>query len=456
MKRLGIASFTARGGRVADSVAAAFEKEYEIVRYEGSLKEWCGGLFASGADGIIFVGACGIAVRTIAPFIKSKTTDPAVLVVDEAGQFVISLLSGHIGGANRLAVQAAEILGATPVITTATDVNGKFAVDVFAKENALRIGSMRAAKEISAALLRGEKIGVLCEGRIEGELPPELVLLEDDNWEEKKQSRPAQTNFEEKMPAHLGGIITIGSGRWADAARIEWMHSNAIGSWADAAQTEWAHANALEPMEAETSVKGSQLPPVVLHLYPNAYVLGIGCRKGKAEQEITKAVQRAIDMLGITMEDIAGAASIELKKEEPGLLEFCRKNKLQFETYSAEVLAAVEGNFSPSSFVKHVTGVDNVCERAALCMAREMSGQPDLEPVRNEWPARTRVEEAARYGQPDSEPVRNEWLARTKIEEAAGYEQPDTTEAGGRLILRKQAEDGVTVAVAEKSWSVRF
>lgn len=208
--------------------------------------------------------------------------------------------------------------------------------------------------------------------------------------------------------------------------------------------------------QTEPVQRASMTPPVILNLYPKSFILGIGCRKGKPEQEITKAVQWAIDMLGITMEEIVGVASIDLKKEEPGLLEFCRKNELQFETYPAEILAEVEGNFSPSSFVKHVTGVDNVCERAALCMARKMSEQPASEPETDELPVRPELSEAVGYGQPDSEPVKDEWPARPEIEEAAGYRQPDPTETGGRLVLRKQAEDGVTVAVAEKSWSVRF
>ncbi|MCD8346842.1 MAG: cobalt-precorrin 5A hydrolase [Lachnospiraceae bacterium] len=383
MKQLGIASFTARGGQVADRLAGAFGKEYEIIRYDRGLKDWCGCLFAGGADGIVFVGACGIAVRTIAPFLKSKTTDPAVIVIDEAGQFVISLLSGHIGGANRLAERAAVILGATPVITTATDVNGKFAVDVFASDNHLRIRDMHAAKEVSAAILRGERVGVYCEGEIEGCVPPELLLLKKDD---QKVNQKLSQMDDAPRPNHtipeIGALICVG------------VPSCELSFYAveNAADVGWNQAG------TELTLRVPVLPPVILDLYPKSYIIGIGCRKRKTEAEIAFPVNQALASWGLSVEDCAGVASIDLKKEEPGLLEFCGKRNLHFETYSAETLAEVKGEFSHSAFVSQVTGVDNVCERAALCMAGE----------------------------------------------------------GGRLILKKQAENGVTVALAERKWKVRF
>ena len=107
-------------------------------------------------DALIFVGACGIAVREIAPYVRDKKTDPAVLVLDERARHVIPLLSGHIGGANRLALRLSSVLGADPVITTATDVNRKFAVDEFAARAGCAISDMQLAKAFAAGILERE------------------------------------------------------------------------------------------------------------------------------------------------------------------------------------------------------------------------------------------------------------------------------------------------------------
>ncbi len=118
---------------------------------------------------LIYIGAVAIAVRAIAPFVKDKTTDPAVLAIDEQGNFVVPVLSGHIGGANDYARQIAELIGAIPVVTTATDIRGEFAVDVFAKKNNLEINDMKMAKEFSAKLLRGEDAVFTVSPRIHSE-----------------------------------------------------------------------------------------------------------------------------------------------------------------------------------------------------------------------------------------------------------------------------------------------
>ncbi|MGI6653308.1 MAG: hypothetical protein ACOX55_04260 [Christensenellales bacterium] len=120
-----------------------------------SLEKTVGALWQQ-ADALIFVAAAGVAVRAIARFVKDKTTDPAVVCVDVMGQYAISLLSGHIGGGNRITRQIAQGINALPVITTATDINQRFAVDEWAQQQGFVISSMQAAKAVSAAILEGD------------------------------------------------------------------------------------------------------------------------------------------------------------------------------------------------------------------------------------------------------------------------------------------------------------
>lgn len=385
MRKIGIACFTERGALLADRLEALFaegsgsffgaDESCEVLRYEKNLREWCGMCFAQ-AEMILFIGACGIAVRSIAPFLKSKTTDPAVLVLDEGGQFVISLLSGHIGGANAFAREIAARIGAIPVITTSSDVNGKIAVDVFAKKNGLAIGSMTDAKRIAAAILRGKPVGVYCSGAVQGMVPPELTLL---GAQEKHESVRNGSNDADLTTR----ICTQKTDK--TAAKTE-KTENMI----------WISPCRMTAQERERWLSGKEA--TVLHLIPRSVVLGVGCRRGKTMEEIRAVVQTALEDAGIAEEALICAASIDLKKEEDGILKLCSFYGVPYNTYAAEELAAVSGDFSVSDFVKKTTGVDNVCERAALL--------------------------------------------------AAG--------SGGVLLQKKVARDGVTVALACRTWGITF
>ena len=171
--RISVFSVTEKGRLLSEKIEELLS-ENAVERYtfskhtdEGStafsdIKTTVGNAFYS-SDVLIFVCACGIAVRSIAHFIKDKQSDPAVVVIDDNGKYVISLLSGHIGGANRFSGKLAEKLGAVPVITTATDIGGRFSPDSLAMANGLIITDMNAAKEIASAVLDGEKIGLTSE-----------------------------------------------------------------------------------------------------------------------------------------------------------------------------------------------------------------------------------------------------------------------------------------------------
>ena len=257
------------------------------------------------ANALIFVGACGIAVRAIAPHIRSKTTDPAVLCIDEQGKFVIPLLSGHIGGANKLALELADGLNAQAVITTATDINGRFSVDSWAVQNGFMIGNMTIAKEISAAIL-------------EHDIP-------------LSSSLPIVSGLPD-------GVLLSGTGE--------------IGIYIG-----WKK---LSPFH-----KTLNLIPKILHF-------GIGCRKGTDCDTIRETISEIFEREKIDKRAIKIISSIDLKANEEGLLEFSRRENLPIIFYSVEELNAVPGSFSGSDFVKKITGVDNVCERAAMIGAEKL------------------------------------------------------------------------------------
>ncbi len=142
-----------------------------------NLDDWTKESFAS-CDALIFVGAMGICVRHIAPYLKSKDVDPAVIDIDEMARFTIPVSSGHIGGGNELALKIADYLDSTPVITTATDLHGLFAVDVFAVKNHLSIQRLVLAKEASSRILHGDFLGFVSRNGYEGELPKGLTPAE--------------------------------------------------------------------------------------------------------------------------------------------------------------------------------------------------------------------------------------------------------------------------------------
>ncbi|MCI9083001.1 MAG: cobalt-precorrin 5A hydrolase [Lachnospiraceae bacterium] len=361
-----IISFTSNGNHLARNIRqiieqcpqkGVFSENMQVCVQESRklslpLREWCRNAFAQ-SETLIFIGAVGIAVRLTAAFIRDKYEDPAVLVVDELGRFVIPILSGHVGGANEFACFLAQRLGAVPVITTATDLYGKFAVDVFAAKNGLYISDRLLAKKISAAVLEGEKIGFYCEKQVLGVMPKELVWSHED--------------FHGKEEVQVKYRICVSVHRGKEDGRT-------------------------------------------LYLYPRALVLGIGCRKGKSAEEIETFVQQRFEQGQFARESLFAAASVDLKKQEQGIIDFCEKWKLSFHTFSPERLAQVPGNFMDSAFVADTVGVGNVCERAAAAYVMELTA------------------ETARK----------------------------TPEAEDQLIQKKTAEDGMTLAVAEADWSVKF
>lgn len=269
---------------------------------------------------VILICAVGIAVRKISGFVKSKLTDSPVVVIDDMGKFCIPLLSGHLGGANLLAEICAEITGGIPVITTATDLHNRFAVDMFAKNNGLHITDMSKAKQVSADLLDGKNIYLYTENVCLKNSPSDnAVIITDD-----------------KEKAEDGGIV-ISAGRY-DEYRHDDVHQDDICRQNRSA----------------------------LQLIPKQVTLGIGCRRGTSKARIASAVSQVLLEHKIAFESVKKVCSIDLKQTEKGLADFCEENGLPFQTFDCEALRKVQGNFDSSEFVSSVTGIDNVCERSAV------------------------------------------------------------------------------------------
>ena len=266
-------------------------------------------------DALIFIMATGIAVRMIAGSLKSKLEDPAVLVLDEEAQHVISLLSGHIGGANELTRELAASLGADPVITTATDVQKKLAVDVAAARLALRPSPKEQIKRFNSAVLDDESIRYVI----------------DENL--------ARASFYKKRLDDMGLAAVFGRG--------------------------------LPPKEgltafitADESVRRED----VICLVPRRLVAGIGCRRGTEMSEIRVALEVTLTKIGRSIADVSLLASTEVKADEAGLLALSAELKRDIRFHSNEKMQETIDAYglSESPFVKKNIGIGNVAEAAAL------------------------------------------------------------------------------------------
>ena len=300
--KIALIAFTEQGKALADRLALALGGVADRCGGDDALGPWTARHFDS-ADGLIFVGAAGIAVRAIAPHIRSKAKDPAVVVVDERGTYAVPILSGHLGGANALARRVAEVCGAQAVITTATDRNGVFPVDEWARVQGCDVPFPDRIKAVSARLLAGGTIRVFSPWPVEGAVPAGVE------------------------PAEPG-----------------------------------------TPCDVRLTVRREESDALLL--VPRILVLGVGCRRDTPAERIESFFVRFLERNGFREEAVCLVCSIDLKAREPGLLAFCQGRALAFKTFPAGALAPLEGDFASSDYVRRVTGVDNVCERSAAAGSR--------------------------------------------------------------------------------------
>ena len=313
--RINIIGFSSKGCGLAGKICKELQKEgneckaFSKTKGEneledaGNLDRWTAYSFKE-CDAIVFVGSAGIAVRHIAPHIVDKTKDPAVIVIDELGKHTIPILSGHIGGGNKLALNIAKLIDSVPVITTATDLNDVFSVDVYATENNMHITPLENVKHVSAALLHGKEVIFLSDLPVKGNMPK--GLKEGDSGD-------------------IGIYVTTGTKR---------------------------------PFKR------------TLRLVPKCVTIGIGCRCGVPAEVIEEHILKVLKDNDIAMKSIRAAGSIDLKKNEKGMLQFCEKYGIDIQFFTSDELNKIPGEFTESERVLKVTGVGNVCERSALAVSK--------------------------------------------------------------------------------------
>jgi len=258
----------------------------------------------------IFITAAGVAIRAIAPHIRSKTRDPAVVVLDQAGAYCISLLSGHLGGANKLAERVARVTGGKAVITTATDSEGLISLDLVALEKGMSISNMEALKDVNSAVLNGDYLHVFDPRDYLGfrECPPEGVRIRN------LKSRDAWTQ-------------------------------GMVGVWVD-----WHHKDPEKGM---------------LLLHPGCIVAGIGCNRGTKAGEIVQLVRETFRENGLSIRSLKALGTIDAKANEKGLVRASEILGVPLMFFDGREISAIEVPH-PSETVMRRMGVQSVCEATAI------------------------------------------------------------------------------------------
>ncbi|GAA0179464.1 cobalt-precorrin 5A hydrolase [Clostridium sediminicola] len=250
-------------------------------------------------EAIIFISSTGIAVRAISPYLISKTEDPAVVVIDNSSKYVISLLSGHLGGANELTLKLAKILDAAPIITTATDNLNKVAPDMIAKDNNLIINDMKEAKVIAADLVQGKKVAFLDEKNLIG-LPKGYI-----SDLEKHSSLVCVTNKE---------MLSCNKDKF------------------------------------------------ILKLIRKDIVLGIGCRRNYDPEIMIVNVLRTLKENNIDRRSIKSVATVEIKKDEKAIIALAKELNAELKIFTVEDIRKIQDKFDGSDFVEKTIGVRAVAE----------------------------------------------------------------------------------------------
>lgn len=293
------------------------ESKRNIVMYEGSVKQAIPTVF-NNYEGLIMIVSIGAVIRLLAPYIKNKMTDPGVVVIDDQAQHVISVLSGHIGGANELTQEVAALLNARPVITTASEVNKTIPVDLLGRRFGWTWDSKKNLVAASAAVVNEEPVAVVQESG-------------EKNW----------WTYDSSLPTNITKYETI----------QEAIQSNPSA--------------ALIITHRLLNKKEQSIMDRAVIYRPKVIVLGMGCNRGTSSLEIRSVIKETLDELQLSMKSVKALCTIDLKKDEQGLIEVVEQYGWEFITYTPTELNEIPFN-NPSDIVYKYTGAYGVSEPAAL------------------------------------------------------------------------------------------
>lgn len=310
-------SFSENGALLGNRIKS-LDGEHQIVHienseYEGGAKKFLQDNWGK-FQGLIFISASGIAVRMINPYIKDKRIDPAVIVVDDRGKYAISLLSGHLGGANEITIWISRNIGSIPVITTASDNGNLESIDLFAKKYNYHMEDMKSITKLTAMMVNGKRIGFFSEDK--NIIKYHNLKTIDDLHDIDKS---------------IDGIIMITS------------------------------KDGLVPL---------RIPYTILR--PKNINIGIGCRKGIDKNTILEAIDIALASKNLSRKSINSMGTIEVKKDEEGIIEAAKEHNCPLKIFKIDQIRKVDHIFERSEFVKNTVGVYSVSEPCAYLLGGEL------------------------------------------------------------------------------------
>lgn len=329
--RIAIIAVTEKGKNTVEKIASELENVDVFLQKRG-IKELTGELFNK-YECIIFVSACGIAVRCISPFLKSKFEDPAVLVVDDNGNNVISLLSGHIGGANEITLKIADVLNANPVITTSTDTNKKGALDVIVSKIGGYVENLReSAKLVNSYLVDDKRVGIYF----------------DSDYESEKDS------------LNLSGFELIDEKTEIDAiAKLDVLVSvtDKLRCWVD---------EIVYNIKKDNEKKEDL---IYIKLVPRRIALGMGCRKNTETEKMIEEFSTFSALNNIHPAAIVKTGSLIIKKDEKCMIDLSKALCAEFNLFDVDEICTCDYMFDKSEFVKKNTGVYSVAQPSAYLLS---------------------------------------------------------------------------------------